>query len=246
MLFGRPSVIRDDSTIPTVRHRSRRHRHIGFGGGIHFCVGAPLARQEIEVSVAGIANAVPGARTRRRARVPPDVRHSRPDRAPADPPQLSNGRRRRRSPGSTVLGQRSAAAPISSPGSAQARARHAGVHVGQRLEPFGSDLVPAGHAPSVGAILEPGHRPPRRRLHVTGGLEEHAGGITILLQDAGSARTSSYSRSSRCNWATAWSSSLCRRCSRLARFELMGTSRRGRRCVRATTGMERLNATRTA
>lgn len=29
--------------------------HVGFGGGIHFCVGAPLARQEIEVSVAGLA-----------------------------------------------------------------------------------------------------------------------------------------------------------------------------------------------
>ena len=33
--------------------------HIGFGGGIHFCVGAPLARQEIEVSVAGIATRFP-------------------------------------------------------------------------------------------------------------------------------------------------------------------------------------------
>lgn len=29
--------------------------HIGFGGGLHFCVGAPLARLEIEVSVAGLA-----------------------------------------------------------------------------------------------------------------------------------------------------------------------------------------------
>jgi len=33
--------------------------HIGFGGGIHFCVGAPLARQEIEVSVAGLATRFP-------------------------------------------------------------------------------------------------------------------------------------------------------------------------------------------
>ena len=34
--------------------------HIGFGGGIHFCVGAPLARQEIEISVAGLASRFPG------------------------------------------------------------------------------------------------------------------------------------------------------------------------------------------
>lgn len=33
--------------------------HIGFGGGIHFCVGAPLARQEIEISVAGLASCFP-------------------------------------------------------------------------------------------------------------------------------------------------------------------------------------------
>lgn len=33
--------------------------HIGFGGGIHFCVGAPLARQEIEVSLAGLARRFP-------------------------------------------------------------------------------------------------------------------------------------------------------------------------------------------
>jgi len=33
--------------------------HIGFGGGIHFCVGAPLARQEIEISVAGLAARFP-------------------------------------------------------------------------------------------------------------------------------------------------------------------------------------------
>lgn len=34
--------------------------HIGFGGGIHFCVGAPLARQELEVSLAGLVQRFPG------------------------------------------------------------------------------------------------------------------------------------------------------------------------------------------
>ncbi|CAN5430105.1 cytochrome P450 [soil metagenome] len=33
--------------------------HIGFGGGIHFCVGAPLARQELEISLAGLAARFP-------------------------------------------------------------------------------------------------------------------------------------------------------------------------------------------
>lgn len=33
--------------------------HIGFGGGIHFCVGAPLARQELAVSLAGLVERFP-------------------------------------------------------------------------------------------------------------------------------------------------------------------------------------------
>jgi cytochrome P450 len=34
--------------------------HIGFGGGIHFCIGAPLARAELAASVAGILRRFPG------------------------------------------------------------------------------------------------------------------------------------------------------------------------------------------
>ncbi len=33
--------------------------HIGFGGGLHFCVGAPLARQELAVSIDGLAARFP-------------------------------------------------------------------------------------------------------------------------------------------------------------------------------------------
>jgi len=34
--------------------------HVGFGGGIHFCVGAPLAREELDVSVDALARILPG------------------------------------------------------------------------------------------------------------------------------------------------------------------------------------------
>ena len=33
--------------------------HIGFGAGIHFCVGAPLARVELEISLAGMVTRFP-------------------------------------------------------------------------------------------------------------------------------------------------------------------------------------------
>ncbi|BAN03855.1 cytochrome P450 [Ilumatobacter coccineus] len=36
--------------------------HVGFGGGIHFCIGAPLARQELARSVQGFAERFPDLR----------------------------------------------------------------------------------------------------------------------------------------------------------------------------------------
>ena len=33
--------------------------HVGFGGGIHFCIGAPLARLELELSVGELARTMP-------------------------------------------------------------------------------------------------------------------------------------------------------------------------------------------
>lgn len=44
--------------------------HIGFGGGVHYCLGAPLARLELEVVVAALARSAPGI-----ALVEPPRRH---------------------------------------------------------------------------------------------------------------------------------------------------------------------------
>jgi cytochrome P450 len=60
MLFG--SANRDPRRFPEPdRFDAGRGdtAHIGFGGGIHFCVGAPLARQELDVSVTTLATRCP-------------------------------------------------------------------------------------------------------------------------------------------------------------------------------------------
>ena len=36
--------------------------HIGFGGGVHFCIGAPLARLELAVSLEQMRTRMPGLR----------------------------------------------------------------------------------------------------------------------------------------------------------------------------------------
>jgi len=60
MLFG--SANRDPRRFPEPdRFDAGRGdtAHIGFGGGIHFCVGAPLAREELTVSVETLARLLP-------------------------------------------------------------------------------------------------------------------------------------------------------------------------------------------
>jgi cytochrome P450 len=56
MLFG--AANRDPSHFPDAERFDAGRgdaTHVGFGGGIHFCVGAPLARMEIEASLAELA-----------------------------------------------------------------------------------------------------------------------------------------------------------------------------------------------
>jgi cytochrome P450 len=61
MLFG--SANRDGARFPEPdRFDAGRGDtgHVGFGGGIHFCVGAPLARLELEVSLEMLTSRFPG------------------------------------------------------------------------------------------------------------------------------------------------------------------------------------------
>jgi cytochrome P450 len=60
MLFGAaerdPRRFRDPDRFDVGRGDAG---HVGFGGGIHFCVGAPLARQELAVSLEGLVARFP-------------------------------------------------------------------------------------------------------------------------------------------------------------------------------------------
>jgi unspecific monooxygenase len=61
MLFGAanrdPRVFDDPDEFDVGRHNAAQH--IGFGGGIHVCIGAPLARIELEAGVEALRAAFP-------------------------------------------------------------------------------------------------------------------------------------------------------------------------------------------
>jgi cytochrome P450 len=62
MLFGSanrdPRVFEDADRLDV--GRSNAAEHVGFGGGIHVCIGAPLARIELEASLRTIVERAPG------------------------------------------------------------------------------------------------------------------------------------------------------------------------------------------
>jgi cytochrome P450 len=60
LLFGSanrdPAVFRAPGTLDLSRHPNP---HLGFGAGIHFCLGAPLARLELQISLETILRRMP-------------------------------------------------------------------------------------------------------------------------------------------------------------------------------------------
>ena len=62
LLFGAanrdPRVFDDPDAFDV--GRTNAGEHIGFGGGIHVCIGAPLARIELEAALGALVERAPG------------------------------------------------------------------------------------------------------------------------------------------------------------------------------------------
>jgi cytochrome P450 len=65
------SVFENPDTLDITREPNR---HLSFGQGIHFCLGAPLARMEAQIAVNTLLSRMPNLRLK----VPPERLHWRP------------------------------------------------------------------------------------------------------------------------------------------------------------------------
>nr|AHE14837.1 putative cytochrome P450 hydroxylase [uncultured bacterium] len=55
-----PTVFADPDTLDLTRREASRH--LGFGGGVHYCTGAPLARVMMQEALGGLVRRFPGLR----------------------------------------------------------------------------------------------------------------------------------------------------------------------------------------
>jgi cytochrome P450 len=63
LMFG--AANRDSARFPSPHQfdvTRQDNAHISFGGGIHYCLGAPLARLELQIAIAALLNRLPNLR----------------------------------------------------------------------------------------------------------------------------------------------------------------------------------------
>ena len=76
-----PAQFADPETLDLSRNPNN---HVAFGRGIHFCLGAPLARLEGQIAIGRVGTSLSEPSARRRARAPEPDHLARPELAAGD------------------------------------------------------------------------------------------------------------------------------------------------------------------